>query len=65
MLVKAYGKTWKERSSIEKEKAKFLQLVLDCCSDENLVGVGKGERHMLEGMDVQVQIRDVVKSIFE
>ena len=37
MLKSAYGKTWEDRSSVEKELAKYKDLVLSCCERKHLV----------------------------
>ena len=39
LLTGAYGKTWEDRSSIEKELPKYRQLVLECCESKHLVGI--------------------------
>ena len=38
-LKQAYGKTWEERSSVEKELAKYKDLVLTCCEQKHLVSL--------------------------
>ncbi len=41
-LCAAYGKTWKDRRKDERKEAeKFLEIVLECCRDENLVRLVK------------------------
>ena len=37
-LLTAYGKTWKERSDQQKEVAKYMDIVIECCANEQLVG---------------------------
>ena len=37
MLLKAYGKTWKERSDEKKEVAKYTNIVIECSAKEQLV----------------------------
>ena len=36
-LLTAYGKTWKERSDEQKEVAKYMDIVIECCANEQLV----------------------------
>ena len=42
MLKSAYGKTWEDRSSVEKELAKYKDLVLSCCERKHLVSNALG-----------------------
>ena len=39
MLLKAYGKTWKERSDEKKEVEKYMNIVIECSAKEQLVTI--------------------------